>query len=71
MEASTDPQLSPDTEPSLTGIRIAAAIGLLAGIAFVVYAWTLSWWLGLIALFVVPAIPMGFVLATEATRRDH
>ena len=71
MEASTNPPISPDPEPSLTGIRIAAALGLVAGVAFVVFAFTVAWWFGLIALFVVPAIPMGFVLATEAARRDH
>lgn len=70
MEASTDPSLSPDGEPSLTGIRVAAAIGLLVGLAVVGLAFTQAWWMGLGALFVVPAIPMGFVLATEAVRRD-
>ena len=69
MDTSTDAPISPDAETSLTGIRIAAALGLVVGIAGVVYAFTVSWWFGLIALFLVPAIPMGFVLATEAARR--
>lgn len=71
MEASPDVPLASDASPSLTGIRIAAAIGLVGGIAAVVFAFTVVWWFGLIALFLLPAIPMGFVLATEAARRDR
>lgn len=70
MEASTDAPLSSGNEPSLTGIRIAAAIGFLVGVALVALAFTQSWWMGVGALFVVPAIPMGFVLTIEAVRGD-
>lgn len=71
MKASSDAPLAADPQPSLTGIRIAAAVGLVGGIAAVAFAFTVAWWFGLIALFLAPAIPMGFVMATEAARRDR
>ncbi|MDW3217583.1 MAG: hypothetical protein R8F63_03130 [Acidimicrobiales bacterium] len=71
MATSSDVPVTTDDEPSLTGIRIAAALGLVGGIAAVAVAFTITWWFGLIALFLAPAIPMGFVLATEAARRGH
>lgn len=70
MESSTDPSPSLEPDPSLTGIRIAAAVGFLVGAGVVAFAFAESVWMGFGALFVVPAIPMGFVLAVEAARRD-
>ena len=56
------------TETSLTGLRIAAAVGVFLAIALVVVGFLVAWWLGLAALMMVPVLPMLSVLAVEAVR---
>lgn len=66
------PASSPSTtiEPSLTGLRIAAAIGFLGAVALVVLGFRVAWWLGLVALVMMPAPPMLGVMLVEAVRRN-
>jgi hypothetical protein len=62
---------SPSGSPqsSLTGVRIAAALGVLATAVLVVVGFAVSCWLGLVALALLPVVPVGFVMAFEAMRR--
>jgi hypothetical protein len=66
------PASSPPTtvEASLTGLRIAAAIGFLGAIALVVLGFQVAWWLGLVALVMMPAPPTLGVMLVEAVRRN-
>jgi len=58
------------TAASLTGLRIAAAIGFLVAIAAVVVGFLVVWWLGILALAMTPVLPMLSVQLVEAVRRD-
>jgi hypothetical protein len=57
------------TAASLTGLRIAAAIGLLVAIAAVVVGFLVVWWLGVVAVAMMPVLPMISVQLVEAVRR--
>jgi len=65
MTESPDPTTS---APSLTGIRIVAAIGAVVAVAVVVAGFSFGLAYGLGALLALPVIPLGLVLAFEAVR---
>jgi hypothetical protein len=71
VNSTADTPTVPSDMPSLTGLRVAAAVGLLVAIAIVGVGFSIKWWLGVAALALVPVIPMVFVLGFEAARRTH
>ncbi len=71
MNSAADTPTVPPNTPSLTGLRVAAAVGLLVAIAIVGVGFSIKWWLGVAALALVPVMPMVFVLGLEAARRTR
>lgn len=68
MSTSPEPTAIP---PSLRSLRIAAALGAVAAAALVVVGFTIGLLAGLLALFLLPLIPLLFVLGFEAIRGDR
>lgn len=69
----TSPDAPSPTDPppssSLTGVRVAAAFGVIVNVVLVVLGFSVSWWLGLLAVALLPVVPAAFVSAFEAIRR--
>ncbi|MEZ5167418.1 MAG: hypothetical protein R2695_13360 [Acidimicrobiales bacterium] len=69
MDTPTEPS-GPDLEPaSLRVPRIAAAIGLIVAFVLVGVGFSVSVWLGILAVAAVPAVPMLAVLAADSITR--
>ena len=62
------PSDSASSAPSLRSLRIVAALGGLVACALVVVGFRVGVLAGLAALFVLPVIPLIFVLGFEAMR---
>ena len=56
---------------ALRGLRVAAVVGGITACVLVVVGFTVSLIAGLVALFLFPVIPLGFVLGLEAIRGDR
>ena len=64
----TSPSEPTSAAPSLRSLRVVAAIGGLVACALVVLGFSVGVLAGLVALFVLPVIPLVFVLGFEAVR---
>ncbi len=56
-------------ERGLFSLRAIAALGVVAAVAFVIYAFTLHPLLGVTGFFVSPGIPLGLTILTDRLRR--
>ena len=56
-------------EPSLVPLRIAAAIGIIVAVVLIVVGFVASFWWGIAAVLIGPALPLVLVLATDRIRR--
>lgn len=68
MEEPSEPV---EVSASLRGLRVAALIGTVVALAIVAVGFVHGLMFGLIALFVLPAIPLIFVLGVETVRSDR
>lgn len=68
MSQSPDP--SSTTTSSLTGVRIAATCGVVLALALVAAGFAFEFWLGVVALVLLPVVPTVVVLIYEAIRRQ-
>ena len=68
VDTTPEPSSGPP-RTSLTGVRIAATLGFVLAAVLVVVGLAVSWWLGLVAVALLPVIPTVFVTAFEVIRR--
>lgn len=61
---------SPARTPSLTGVRIVAALGAIVAVVAAVGAFVVAWPLGVLVVFLSPGFPLVAVVGFDALRGE-